>query len=193
MNDRQRDQGRRHPYDPTARFDGGNLDCGSGLLLQIRRHIDPLERGQLLEICSTEPSVAEDLPAWCRMTGNDLVSTWHDNQAGAWSFLVSKLRFNPAAVEPEATRLPKDSTAPVARQAVPAADVSIELEQTGRPSTRVAPLSVMGIGSWPRPPWLLHALHERLEGRLDEAEFQALADRSVAEIVQRSLTPAWTS
>ena len=45
----------------------------------------------------------------------------------------------------------------------------------------------MGIGSWPRPAWLLHALHERLEGRLDEAEFQALADRSVAEIVRAQL------
>ena len=63
-----------HPYEPAVRFDGGDLDCGSGLLLQIRRRIDPLAVGQLLEIRSTEPSVAEDLPAWCRMTGNDLVS-----------------------------------------------------------------------------------------------------------------------
>ncbi|MFO1095384.1 MAG: sulfurtransferase TusA family protein [Planctomycetaceae bacterium] len=61
------------PHDVS--FDGGSLDCGSGLLLLIRRHIDPLPAGGLLEIRSTEPSVEEDLPSWCRMTGNDLLST----------------------------------------------------------------------------------------------------------------------
>ena len=57
---------------PHARFDGGDLDCGNGLLLLIRKHLDPLLPGQLLEIRSTETSVAEDLPAWCRLTGNDV-------------------------------------------------------------------------------------------------------------------------
>src|SRR5215468_6811927 len=65
----------RHPYEADARFDGGDLDCGNGLLLLIRQHIDPLEPGQLLEFRSTEISVEEDFPAWCRMTGNELVST----------------------------------------------------------------------------------------------------------------------
>lgn len=64
----------RHDHQPDASFDGGDLDCGSGLLLLIRKHIDPLARGQLLEIRSTEISVDEDLPAWCRLTGNELVS-----------------------------------------------------------------------------------------------------------------------
>jgi 5-methyltetrahydropteroyltriglutamate--homocysteine methyltransferase len=64
----------QHLFAPHASFDGGDLDCGSGLLLLIRRHIDPLEQGQLLEIRSTESPVEEDLPAWCRLTGNELVS-----------------------------------------------------------------------------------------------------------------------
>lgn len=42
-------------------FDGGDLDCGNGLLLLIRKHLDPLLPGQLLEILSTETSVDEDL------------------------------------------------------------------------------------------------------------------------------------
>ena len=41
---------------PSASFDGGALDCGSGLLLLIRQHIDPLREGQLLEIASSEAS-----------------------------------------------------------------------------------------------------------------------------------------
>ncbi|HVK15601.1 MAG TPA: sulfurtransferase TusA family protein, partial [Fimbriiglobus sp.] len=64
----------RHPFPPDASFDGGDLDCGNGLLLLIRRHIDPLEPGQLLEVRSTDTSVEEDLPAWARLTGNELVS-----------------------------------------------------------------------------------------------------------------------
>jgi 5-methyltetrahydropteroyltriglutamate--homocysteine methyltransferase len=78
-----------HAHLPDASFDGGDLDCGSGLLLMIRSHIDPLPRGGLLEIVSTEISVKEDLPAWCRLTGNELVSV---AVAGgkATSFLVCK-------------------------------------------------------------------------------------------------------
>ena len=62
-----------HTHQPDVSFDGGDLDCGNGLLLLIRKHIDPMDRGKLLEIRSTEISVDEDLPAWCRMTGNELV------------------------------------------------------------------------------------------------------------------------
>ena len=58
-----------HTHHPDVSFDGGNLDCGNGLLLLIRKHIDPMARGQILEIRSPEISVDEDLPAWCRLTG----------------------------------------------------------------------------------------------------------------------------
>jgi uncharacterized OsmC-like protein/TusA-related sulfurtransferase len=50
--------------------EGGNLDCGSGLLLIIRRAMEQVPAGEILEIRSTEISVREDLPAWCRMTDN---------------------------------------------------------------------------------------------------------------------------
>jgi 5-methyltetrahydropteroyltriglutamate--homocysteine methyltransferase len=117
----------RHPYEADASFDGGDLDCGNGLLLLIRQHIDPLEPGQLLEFRSTEISVEEDFPAWCRMTGNELVSTTRDDRQR--SFLVCK-----------------------------------------------GPLSVMGIGSSPRPRWMLTAIHDRIEGRLSEDDFTATAE-----------------
>src|SRR3954468_13822618 len=64
----------QHAHTPDVSFDGGDLDCGGGLLLLIRRHIDPLPRGGLLEILSTDTSVEEDLPSWCRLTGNEMVS-----------------------------------------------------------------------------------------------------------------------
>lgn len=58
---------------PDAVCDGGDLDCGSGLLLIIRKAMQPLEPGGLLEVRSREISVVEDLPAWCRMVGHGLL------------------------------------------------------------------------------------------------------------------------
>ena len=51
----------------------------------------------------------------------------------------------------------------------------------------IRPLSVMGIGSWPRPRWMLQAIHEHLEGRLGEAEFQTTADDAVRLAVDAQL------
>src|SRR5882762_10571872 len=78
----------RHPFEPDVSFDGGDLDCGNGLLLLIRQHMDPMARGQLLESRSVEISVDEDFPAWCRMTGNELVSFVRRGKER--SFLVCK-------------------------------------------------------------------------------------------------------
>lgn len=54
-------------YDPDVMCDGGDLDCGSGLLLIIKNHIDPMKKGEILEVRSTDRTVQDDLPAWCRM------------------------------------------------------------------------------------------------------------------------------
>ena len=61
-----------HPL-PDAVCDGGDLDCGSGLLLIIRNAMAPLPGGGVLEVKSREISVKEDLPAWCRMVGHTLL------------------------------------------------------------------------------------------------------------------------
>ncbi len=157
---------------PSASFDGGALDCGSGLLLLIRQHIDPLREGQILEIASSESSVCEDLPAWCRMTGNELVS--EERGTGRYRFLVAKGKFSPStppgAPPPERARMPGRELLPVR---IP------EVLPHPAPAPPIAPLSVMGVGSWPRPRWMLQALHEYLDGRLPEADFQATADDAV--------------
>ncbi len=57
---------------------GGDLDCGSGLLMLIRAGLDRLEPGQVLEVVSTEPSVWHDLPAWCRVNAHPLVGAVPD-------------------------------------------------------------------------------------------------------------------
>lgn len=60
---------------PDAICEGGDLDCGSGLLLMIKKSIDPLQAGQILEIRSSEKTVAEDLPAWCRMVKHEFLGS----------------------------------------------------------------------------------------------------------------------
>ncbi|MBI5576144.1 MAG: sulfurtransferase TusA family protein [Deltaproteobacteria bacterium] len=162
----------RHPFEPDVRFDGGSLDCGSGLLLLIRKAIDPLERGGLLEILSTESSVKEDLPSWCRMTGNELVS-W-TRSGTRCSFLICK-----GALRERTTITPASSGLPgvPSQTAVPVRIPETLPEPANVPE--VPPLSITGIGSWPRPSWLLRAIHEHLEGRLPEAEFQSQADDAV--------------
>lgn len=169
----------RHPFEPDTSFDGGDLDCGNGLLLLIRQHIDPLERGQLLEFRSTEVSVEEDFPAWCRMTGNELVSLVRRGKER--SFLVCKGTL--------AERRPRDvPTARVTRAQSAVVPVTIPTTLPPPvPAPPIPPLAVMGIGSWPRPRWMLQAIHDHAEGRLDEGEFQATGDDATRLAVQAQL------
>lgn len=62
-------------FQPNAVCDGGDLDCGSGLLLIIKKAMDPLANGQILEVHSRERTVAEDLPAWCRMVNHQFLGS----------------------------------------------------------------------------------------------------------------------
>ncbi|MGH9076839.1 MAG: 5-methyltetrahydropteroyltriglutamate--homocysteine methyltransferase [Acidimicrobiales bacterium] len=180
-----------HPYPPAASFDGGDLDCGNGLLLLIRQHINPLDSGQLLEILSVEASVEEDLPSWCRLTGNALVNVARSGPQR--SFLVSKGPFpgtqppagagngasaGSGAGAPKARRARADRTHAPITQAVVAPTIPDNLPRPV-PAPAIAALSVTGVGSWPRPTWLLRAMHEHLEGRMGDDEFAACADDAV--------------
>ncbi len=168
----------RHTFDPDVSFDGGNMDCGSGLLLLIRRHMDPLRSGGLLEIRSTESSVEEDLPAWCRMTKNELVSCVRADSE--WRFLVCK---GPLADRLQVANRP--ATVTVLRPASPVVAPAAILPPAAAPS--IVPLSAMGIGSWPRPRWMLQAIHEHMEGRLSDQEFHEIGDDAVRLAVDSQL------
>lgn len=60
---------------PDRMFDGGDLDCGSGLILLIREHMLPVPSGGVLEMRSREPTVGDDLPPWCRMAGHEFLGS----------------------------------------------------------------------------------------------------------------------
>lgn len=75
-------------YTAERMCDGGDLDCGSGLLLIIKKNMDLLTSGQVLEVRSRERTVADDLPAWCRMVDHVFLgSEAHENYT---SYYVKK-------------------------------------------------------------------------------------------------------
>ena len=149
---------RSHPHVPDTSFDGGDLDCGNGLLLLISQHIDPLAARRLAgdpfhrDLGGRRPS---------------RVVPYDQQRAVSWtkegkqrSFIVCKGKL---AERRKGT--PVDSPTAV-RQAPP-----IAVPAAAGAALRIPPLAVMGVGSWPRPRWMLEATHVRLEG-LPEAEFK---------------------
>ncbi len=165
------------PPPPDASFDGGDLDCGNGLLLLIRRHMDPLARGQVLELFSTDTSVEEDLPAWCRLTGNELVAMSREGRQRRYLVCKGALAERRATAGRPRFVAPREVVAVAAPTSLPAP----------APAPALPRLAVFGVGSWPRPRWLLRALHEHVEGRLGDAEFQEAADDAVRLCVQAQL------
>jgi len=64
---------------PDVVFDGGDLDCGSGLILLIREHMLKTPIKGILEMRSVEPTVGHDLPPWCRMSGHEYLGKETDD------------------------------------------------------------------------------------------------------------------
>lgn len=70
-------------------FDGGAMDCGSGLILLIRQNMLEVPVGGLLEIRSSEPTVESELPPWCRMVGHTHVRSVSTGD-GRWRHWVRR-------------------------------------------------------------------------------------------------------
>ena len=53
-------------------WDAGDMGCGEliFLLAQRTRSLGP---GRVLDLIATDLGAPHDIPAWCRMTGNDLL------------------------------------------------------------------------------------------------------------------------
>jgi tRNA 2-thiouridine synthesizing protein A len=57
---------------PADSWDAGDLGCGD-LVLELRARMHGLDAGESLELFARDPGAREDLPAWCRLTGHELV------------------------------------------------------------------------------------------------------------------------
>lgn len=65
-------------FDADSFYDAGDQGCGDGPLGKIAALMRKLDSGQTLEVRATDPTVAIDLPAWCRMTGHTILKQEKD-------------------------------------------------------------------------------------------------------------------
>ncbi len=68
------------------------LDC-LGLLcpapiVKLSKKVKKMESGKILELIADDEGALEDVPAWCRKTGNELVESKTEN--GVYKFYVKK-------------------------------------------------------------------------------------------------------
>jgi tRNA 2-thiouridine synthesizing protein A len=61
---------------PADSWDAGDMGCGE-LVMALRGRLNALPPGAVLKVIVTDPAAPEDLPAWCRLTGNSLVRMSH--------------------------------------------------------------------------------------------------------------------
>ena len=64
------------PLIPDLIWDAGDLGCGD-LVLLLRGKLRAMLPGKLLKVTALDPGAPEDIPAWCKMTGNRLISQQH--------------------------------------------------------------------------------------------------------------------
>ncbi len=68
------------------------LDCRGMLcpipILKTKKAIDTLQSGQTLKMISTDPGSVNDIDAWVRRTGNELLKS--EQEAGEYVFYINK-------------------------------------------------------------------------------------------------------
>lgn len=64
----------------AAEWDAGHMGCGE-LLIELRKKLRQMP-AQVLKLVALDPGAPEDLPAWCRLTSNELLL--HDPKSGTF-------------------------------------------------------------------------------------------------------------
>jgi len=59
-----------------VRYDGGETGCGE-LLLDLLLFTRRLPPGTIVEVRALDPGAPLEIPAWCRLTGNQLIEAAH--------------------------------------------------------------------------------------------------------------------
>jgi len=54
-------------------YDFGDMSCGD-LLIALLKALRPLPLGTVVELRSLDPAAPIDIPAWCRLTGHELLA-----------------------------------------------------------------------------------------------------------------------
>ncbi|MHB1679870.1 MAG: sulfurtransferase TusA family protein [bacterium] len=68
-------------------LDASGLSCPLPIV-KTKKEIDLMTSGQVLEIISTDPGSKNDMTAWCKRTGNELLES--TEEGGKFKFYVKK-------------------------------------------------------------------------------------------------------
>lgn len=74
---------------PDAKLDCFGLLCPMPII-QTAKKIKELRVGEVLEILSTDEGIIEDMPAWCKMTGQEYLGLEKDGEV--YRVYVRKLK-----------------------------------------------------------------------------------------------------
>lgn len=73
--------------DFDAELDATGLNCPLPIL-RAKKAIAGIETGQTLKIVATDPGSVKDFEAFCKQTGNELLSSGEDG--GKFTFMIQK-------------------------------------------------------------------------------------------------------
>ena len=73
--------------DFDSELDASGLNCPLPIL-RAKKAITALDAGQTLRIIATDPGSVKDFEAFCKQTGNELVSSGEED--GKFAFLIKK-------------------------------------------------------------------------------------------------------
>ena len=68
-------------------LDTKGLNCPLPIL-KVRKAIEKMQAGQVLQVFATDPGAVADFEAFCRQTGNELVESSTDD--GVYTFLIKR-------------------------------------------------------------------------------------------------------
>jgi len=74
---------------PNTLLDAKGLNCPLPIL-RARKSLQGLEIGDLLDIHATDPGSVKDFAAFCRATGNELVSSTQDGSV--FKFTIKRVK-----------------------------------------------------------------------------------------------------
>jgi len=75
---------------PALVVDGGDRGCGD-LLLALVRRVRGLPPGSVVRLITADPGASADLPAWCRLTGHELLGATAQDGRPAYDLRLQPL------------------------------------------------------------------------------------------------------
>ena len=75
------------PVAGSKTLDASGLSCPLPMV-KTKKEIDSMAPGQVLEVISTDPGSKNDMTAWCKRTGNELLES--SEEGGKFKFYVKK-------------------------------------------------------------------------------------------------------